>query len=221
MVHTIGILGVGRVGSAIARTAVSAGFVVNVAGSGSAEDIQLLVDVVVPGAHAMSAADVVASADLVIVAIPLHKYRSIPQRLLTGKLVVDTMNYWPPIDGVLEDFEQQTTSSEVVRDHFTGAEIVKTLNHIGYHDLEIGARPAGAPGRRALGIAGDSLAGVAAVADVIERFGFDPVATGPLRSGALLQPGQPIFGGHHTAVQLRDALPHPENDMSLSILDHA
>src|SRR5215218_5958439 len=153
MIGTIGILGAGRVGSAVARTAMAAGYEVNIAGSRPAERIVMLVDVVVPGARAKSAADAVAGADLVIVAVPLHKYRSIPQQLLADRLVVDTMNYWPPIDGTLPDFESRATSSEVIRDHFAEGRVVKTLNHIGYHDLEIDARPAGHPERRALAVA--------------------------------------------------------------------
>lgn len=218
MVRTIGILGAGRVGSAIARTALKAGFEVGIAGSGSAEQIEMLVDIVVPGARAVSASDAVAGADLVVVAIPLHKYRSIPRELLAGRLVIDTMNYWPPVDGDLPDFEE-STSSEVISDYFTGARVVKTLNHLGYHDLEIDARPAGHPERRALGIAGDSPADVAVVADVIERLGYDAVAIGPLRNGAALQPGQPIFGTPHNAPQLLDALPRLDADRALAAAD--
>src|SRR3546814_2465551 len=75
VIETIAVLGAGRVGSAIARTALAAGFRVNIASSGPAADIEMLVDVVVPGANAMAAAEAVADADLVILAIPLHKDR--------------------------------------------------------------------------------------------------------------------------------------------------
>lgn len=181
----------------------------------------MLVDIVVPGAHAMESADAVANADLVVLAVPLHKYKSVPQDLLEGKLVIDTMNYWPPIDGALDDFEQRMTSSEVISAHFASARIVKTLNHVGYHDLEIDARPAGATDRRALGVAGDSPTDVSAVADAIERFGFDAVAIGPLRNGEALQPGQPIFGGHHTRTQLIDALPSSQSAPHIAAFENA
>jgi predicted dinucleotide-binding enzyme len=144
MVSTIGILGAGRVGSAIARTALTAGYAVHIAGSGPAEDIQLIVDIVTPGAVAMTAADVAASADLVVLAVPMHKFRSVDPATLTDRLVLDTMNYWQPIDGELSEFSTDSRStSEVVGEYFVGARLVKTLNHIGYHDLETDARPAG------------------------------------------------------------------------------
>jgi len=204
MVKTIGILGAGRVGSAIARTALTAGYSVNIAGSGPGTDIALLVEVVVPGARAMSAAEAVADADLVIVAVPLHKYRSVSPSILAGKLVIDTMNYWEPIDGRLDDFETDArSSSEVVADFFSGANVVKTLNHIGYHELEIDSRPFGHDQRRALAIAGDDDDAVAAVAEAIDRFGFDAVPSGALASGAAFEPGTLIFGGRHTADEIR------------------
>ncbi|MGO4783792.1 NADPH-dependent F420 reductase [Cryobacterium sp. W22_MBD10_FK3] len=202
MVSTIGILGAGRVGSAIARTALKAGYAVTIAGSGPAADIQLIVDIVTPGAVAMSAADAVASADLVVLAVPMHKFRSVDPATLAGKIVIDTMNYWQPIDGELHEFSADArSSSEVVGAHFAGARLVKTLNHIGYHDLETDARPAGAADRHALAIAGDATA-AAVVAEVINRFGFDPVYAGPLEAGAAFEPGSPIFGGRHTAAEL-------------------
>lgn len=199
----IGILGAGRVGTAIARSAIAAGYDVAIAASGPASDIELLVDVIAPGARAMSAQDAAAHGEIVIVAVPLHKFRSIPSSLLDGKIVVDTMNHWEPTDGPLEDFDAAPHgSSAIVQEHFTGARVVKTLNHIGYHFLEVDARPGGDPERRALGLAGDDEAAVRAVAVMIDRLGFDPVITGALRTGTAFQPGTAIFGGHHAAADL-------------------
>jgi predicted dinucleotide-binding enzyme len=206
MVTTIGILGAGRVGSAIARTALTAGYAVHIAGSGPAEDIQLIVDIVTPGAVAMTAADVAASADLVVLAVPMHKFRSVDPATLAGKVVIDTMNYWQPIDGTLDEFTADARStSEVVAAFFAGARLVKTLNHIGYHDLETDARPAGHPDRHGLAIAG-AAADAAVVAEVLDRFGFDPVYAGPLEAGTAFEPGSPIFGGRHTAAELSTEL---------------
>ncbi|PRB17177.1 NADP oxidoreductase [Microbacterium sp. MYb62] len=201
--NRIGILGAGRVGTAIARSAIAAGYDVAIAASGPAADIELLVDVIAPGAQAMSAEDAAAHGEIVVVAVPLHKFRSIPSTLLDGKVVVDTMNHWEPTDGRLADFDAAPHgSSTIVQGHFTGAQVVKTLNHIGYHFLEVDARPDGDPARRALGIAGDDDAAVRAVAEMIDRLGFDPVVTGALRTGTAFQPGTPIFGGHHAAADL-------------------
>jgi 8-hydroxy-5-deazaflavin:NADPH oxidoreductase len=207
MVRTVGILGVGRVGSAVARTALRAGYVVNVAGSGAGSDIELLVDIVIPGARAMSAADAVADVDLVIVAVPLHKYGTVSPHILAGKIVIDAMNYWSPVDGRLHDFESDgRSSSEVISDYFSGSRVVKTLNHIGYHELETDGLPAGSEHRRALAVAGDDEAAVGVVRNFIDRLGFDAVHTGPLQTGASFQPGTAIFGASYSANGLRAEL---------------
>ena len=72
--------------------------------------------------------------------------------------------------------------------------MVKALNHIGYHELEEWARPAGAPDRRAAGVAGDDPAAVATIGRLVDRIGYDPVRLETLRAGRALEPGGPVFG---------------------------
>jgi hypothetical protein len=105
------------------------------------------------------------------------------------------MNYWPPVNGVQELFEDRRySSSEIVQRRLARSTIVKTLNHIGYHEMEEDRRPAGSPERRALGVAGDDAGAVDAVADVIERIGYDPVRLYSLSAGRVLEPEGPVFG---------------------------
>jgi hypothetical protein len=98
-------------------------------------------------------------------------------------------------------------SSEIVRSHLPGtARLVKTLNHIGYHEIEELARPAGAPGRIALGVAGADPPAVAAVAAFVDRIGSTPVVVGGLADSAVLQPGSALFGADLTESELRREL---------------
>jgi 8-hydroxy-5-deazaflavin:NADPH oxidoreductase len=189
----LAVLGAGHVGPVIARLAIKAGYPVAIATSGDPEDIALITELVIPGAQPRWAADAVADADIVVLAIPLHRFLDIDPVLLNGKLVVDAMNYWPASDGVLKAFEDRG-SSEIVARRLAGSTVVKALNHIGYHELEDRARPAGAPDRRAAGVAGDNPAAVAAIAGLIDRIGYDPVGLDSLRAGRVLQPGGPVFG---------------------------
>jgi predicted dinucleotide-binding enzyme len=191
----IAVLGAGHVGPVIARVAVDAGYHTTISASGDPDEIALITQVLVPGAEPRWAAEAAGAADLVVLAIPLHAFATFDPAVVAGKLVVDVMNYWPPVDGVQEMFEDRRFgTSEVVACRLAGSTVVKTLNHIGYHELEDDRRPAGSPERRALGVAGDDLTAVAVVADVIERIGYDSVRFDSLKAGRLLEAGGPVFG---------------------------
>lgn len=204
--QTIGIMGAGRVGTAVARQALKAGLSVKIATSKPPENIRLITEIVVPGAQAVTAAEA-ADADLILIAIPLHRYRTLDARLFDDRIVIDAMNYWAPIDGELPDFENDPrTSSEVVQDHLVGAKVVKSLNHIGYRDMEVHGRPAGDPRRRALAVASDHADAAALVAAFIDRLGYDPVVADRLAASRAFEPGSEIFKGAHTAEQMRSLL---------------
>ena len=210
----LAVLGVGHVGPVVARLAIKAGYPVSIAHSGDPEDIALITEVVIPGARPRWAVDAVADADIVVLAIPLHRFIDVDPRLLDGKLVVDAMNYWPDTDGVLDAFERGR-SSEVVARRLVGSTVVKSLNHIGYHELEYGARAAGAPDRLAMGVAGDDPGATGAVADLVDRLGYDPVRLGSLRAGQVLEPGGPVFGTVLELPEFRLAVQAPVGSVKL------
>jgi predicted dinucleotide-binding enzyme len=203
----IAVLGAGHVGPVIARVAVEAGYPVTIAASREPERIALIAEVLAPGAEPHWAADAVEDADVVVLAIPAHRFAAFDPALVAGKLVVDAMNYWPPVDGVREMFEDHRYgSSEIVQDRLDRSTVVKTLNHIGYEDLADDRRLAGSPERRALGVAGDDPGAVDVVAEVVERIGYDSVRLESLSAGRMLEPGGPVFG-----VSLR----RPEFELAL------
>jgi 8-hydroxy-5-deazaflavin:NADPH oxidoreductase len=161
----VGIVGAGKIGTAIARAAIAGGYDVAISGSGTADRI---------------------------------------------KIVVDAMNYWEEIDGVDEELATAPCgTSVVVQDRFQSSRVVKSLNHLGYFKFEQGRRQPGAPDRLALAAAGNDPDAVAAVLQLIDRLGFDPVEVGSLNAGVALQPNGPAFGIAHSADQLLN-LPWPE-----------
>ena len=201
----IAILGAGKVGTSLARVAVEAGYEVDIAGSGAPGRIQLIVDVLAPGAHPVTAAEAVQGAELVVLALPLHKFRHLDTSLLSGHVVLDIMNYWTPIDGEITEFDDAPEGTSVlVQRAIPGARVVKTLNHIGYHELEEQHRPAGAPDRVALGAVGDDQGAVAEVLAFLDRIGFDAIDGGPLANGVAFQPGSPLFGAPYSADRFRE-----------------
>jgi 8-hydroxy-5-deazaflavin:NADPH oxidoreductase len=203
----LGIIGAGKAGTAFARAALAGGYDVGISGSGPAQRIELIVEVLAPGARAMSTDEVARYADLIVLAIPMHRFRQLPRDLFAGKILVDAMNYWEEIDGVDEQFETAAAGTgELVQEWFSSARVVKGLNHLVYFKFEKSRLPKDRPGRIALAAASDDRAALARVLQLIDALGFDPVDAGRLEAGLALQPGGPVFGAGHTAKELSNVL---------------
>jgi predicted dinucleotide-binding enzyme len=203
----LGIVGAGKLGTTVARAAVAAGYDVAIAGSGPAEDIALTAEVLAPGARAVTTDEVVDHADIIILAVPTHRFRDLPRDLFAGKILIDAMNYWEEVDGDDPELAAAATgTSVVVQRHFASARVVKSLNQLGYHELEENRRPRGAPGRIAIAAAGEDRAAVRAVMRLVDRLGFDAVDAGALENGVALEPDGSPFAITYTSHELRELI---------------
>src|SRR5256885_5540759 len=144
----LGIVGAGRVGTTIARAAVAAKYDVGISGSGGAERIALIVEVLAPGARALTTDEVVGHSDVIVLAVPMHRFRELPRDLFAGKILVDAMNYWEEVDGVDQELATAPAgTSAIVQEPFRSARVVESLTHITYYNLDEGTRPHWALGR--------------------------------------------------------------------------
>lgn len=203
-ISTIGILGAGKLGVVLAQLALKAGYKVYLAGSGDPAKIALTTKVLTPGAVATTPSIAAQNSDVIILAMPLGKFRTIPKDDLKGKLVIDAMNHWWEIDGERDNHIADTTSSSAaVQAFLSESRVIKAFSHMGYHNLHDETKPPGAVGRKAIAIAGDSHDDVIAVSKIVNKLGFDPVMTGSLASGIHLEPGHAAFGANVNAATLR------------------
>ncbi|WP_203662896.1 NADPH-dependent F420 reductase [Lacticaseibacillus sp. 53-4] len=190
----IGILSAGKLGSTLARIATSRRLPTMIGSTHSVADLKWVIDTLAPGAVSATSADVVKKADVIILAIPLSRYKDLDPAAFAGKVVLDATNYWKEVDGThnsISDFTR--SSSEVIQDWLKDDKVAKAFNHMGYHDLEIEVdRHPDVP--RAMAFATDHDDIRPLVKQVLTAFGFDPFDLGPLRFGLVLEPGSPLFG---------------------------
>ena len=107
---------------------------------------------------------------------------------------MDADNYYPMRDGVVPELDNHsTTTSEITATHLKGSKIVKAWNAILERDIETTGLPPGAPGRRALPIAGDDPEAKKVVSELFDGLGFDVVDAGPLAEGWRFERARPAY----------------------------
>ena len=204
---TLGLIGAGHIGSQLARLAVENGYGVVVSNSRGPETLAELVNQLGPHARAVTPAEAAKAGDIVVVTIPLKNLADVPVSPLSGKIVIDTLNYYPQRDGHIADLDnEKTTTSELVQEHLPASKVVKAFNHIYAAELTTHGQPAGFAGRRALAIAGNDAAAKKQVAALIDQFGYDTVDVGPLSESWRIQRDTPGYGPRRTAEALRNDL---------------
>ena len=197
---TWGFIGSGNIGSTVAKLAVAAGHDVVMSNSRGPDTLADLVSDLGPHARAATAEEAAAVGDVVVVTIPLKNYRDVPADALGGKIVIDTMNYYPERDGQIAELDDEsTTTSELVQAHLAGARVVKAFNNIFFGHLASLARPAGAADRSALAIAGDDAEAKVTVTRLLSEIGYDTVDLGTLAEGWRTQRDTAAYGVMYAA----------------------
>jgi 8-hydroxy-5-deazaflavin:NADPH oxidoreductase len=175
----VGIIGAGRLGQAMARTALRAGREVVLANSRGPESLTSEVSMLGDGATA-GTVDQAAGADMVVLAVPWPRVPAAVEGLdWSGRIVIDATNDFDPSD------LNGRTSSEVVAGLVAGARVVKSANTLGAAVL--GADPHEAGGRRVIFLSGDDAGAKAEVAALFAEAGFSAIDLGGLSEGGAMQ----------------------------------
>jgi predicted dinucleotide-binding enzyme len=184
---SVGIIGSGPVGRAVATRALSARIPVVLSNSRGPDTLTELIDQLGEGASAGTVAQA-ADADLMVVAIPFVKVPELVGEVpdWSGRVVVDATNqfaqYEPTYSGLVDLGDE--TGSEWVARHLPGATVIKAFNAM-YAEY-IMADPRHHDGRQVLFFAGDNDEINAEFAAFGEALGFAPVLLGGLREGGRL-----------------------------------
>ena len=204
---TIGLIGAGNIGSNLAKALVTHGYDVVISNSRGPETLTDLVAQLGPKARAATAYEAAQAADIAVVTIPLREIGKVPVEPLAGKVVIDTNNYYPQRDGQIAALDDEsTTTAEMLQAHLPTSKVVKAFNHLGAAQILDTATPSGTPHRRALALFSDYPDAAAAVAEIVDTIGFDPVVHTPLSEGWRIQRDTPGYGAKLTTDDLRAAL---------------
>ena len=179
MSDSVGIIGAGRLGRAMAVTALRAGRGVVIANSRGPASLASLVSELGDGVAA-GTVEQASATGIVVIAVPWDRVPDAVQGLeWKGRIVVDATNDWgaDDLDG--------RTSSELLADLVAGARVVKAANTLGAEVL--GADPQEAGGRRVIFVSGDDAQAKAKVVALFQDAGFAPVDLGDLATGGVMQ----------------------------------
>ena len=175
----VGIIGAGRLGKAMARTALRAGRRVVIANSRGPESLASVVSTLGEGASA-GTVDEAASADVVVIAVPWPRVGdAVEGRRCDGRIVIDATNDFNPGD------LNGGTSSQALADLVPGARVVKAANTLGAAVLGADRHEAG--GRRVIFLSGDDAEAKSHVTALFEDAGFAAIDLGGLTTGGAMQ----------------------------------
>lgn len=195
MKHTkVGIIGSGMIGAHAAQLAVDAGLEVFICNSRGPDSLKDLVTKLGEKSHAVTFDDMVKEVELIVLAIPFPVYKNLPVDSLAGKILIDTLNYYPQRDGVMSEVKTDTiATTQLVQQHLSKSIVVRAMNNVDFVRLLTSARPSGADDRSALPVAGDVSEAKESVIAFLDQIGYDAVDMGNLAESWRSEPTTPVY----------------------------
>ncbi|GGZ89317.1 NADPH-dependent F420 reductase [Streptomyces subrutilus] len=193
----IGIIGAGNIGGNLTRRLTALGHDVSVANSRGPQTLGDLAEET--GATPVPVAEAARGAEIVVVTIPFKNIPDLPAGLFDGAaegfIVIDTGNYYPQQrDGRIAGVEDEGLTESRWTEKHLGHPVIKAFNGTYAQDILERPRPAGAPDRVALPVAGDDETAKRTVRALIDELGFDTVDAGGLDDSWRQQPDTPVYG---------------------------
>lgn len=191
----IGIVGSGKVGSAIGNVWVKAGHQVMFS-SRHIENDRALASRLGANASAGTPSEAAAFGEVVMISVPYAALPSVGKDLavlIKGKVVIDTCNPFVWRDGDIATWALNKGAGLASAELLPGARIVRAFNAIGA--ARMGAAHMN-PGHIGMPIAGDDAQAIEIASQLIRDIGYEPVLIGGLVQGRYLMPGTPLAGEH-------------------------
>ena len=189
----IGIVGSGKVGSAIGSVWVKAGHDVMFS-SRHIENDKALAAKLGPNAHAGTPRDAAAFGEVVMMSVPYHALPGVGKDLadlIEGKVVIDTCNPFVWRDGEIATWARQKGAGLAAAELLPGARVVRAFNAVSYTRMGVAYKQ---PGQIGMPIAGEDANAIAIASRLIRDIGYEPVLIGGNEMGKYLMPGTPLAG---------------------------
>jgi 8-hydroxy-5-deazaflavin:NADPH oxidoreductase len=181
----IAIVGTGRVAAALGKGWAAGGHTITFA-SRSPNDpkVRDLLDEVGANASATRIEDAVSRSSIIVLAVPFSAVRERLQQAgrLQDKVIVDCTN--PIAPGLRPLFDSSTSGAEQIAGWVPGAKVVKAFNTTGSENM---ADPVYNGQPTTMLICGDDALAKAAVWQLADELGFEPVDTGALSAARHLE----------------------------------
>ena len=202
----IGIVGTGKIGSALATHWAKAGHEL-VISSRHPEELQDLAKSLGPKVRVGTPSEAAKFGDVILLSVPYKATPEVGRELASvwkGKIVLDTGNPYPFRDGAMAEDARKRSTGVTSKEYLPGVRLVRAFNAISARNLANDSNRK--EGRWAIPLASDDAEALKVAERLVRDAGFDPVVVGGLARAREFDFGSKVYTELLTAKQLREEL---------------
>lgn len=191
----IAIIGTGEVGTVLGKKWAAKGHkIVYGSRAPNADKVRQVVKDTGYGASVTTPEKAAAAADMVLLAVPSPTAKDVVPKLgnLAGKIVMDPMNYYLPVDGYPGPLQGPSLAQQV-QNWLPGAKVVKAFNTFAMKMIE---DPKLAGGPITVPLAGDDADAKARVGKLAQDAGLEFLDVGPLTAATFVEGMEQLYLGY-------------------------